>query len=172
MHRSTFITSIAAGFIGGLVIAGLQLPALGHCEIPCGIYDDPARIHQMLEDTETIAKAVNEIRNLAGRHDALAINQATRWINNKEIHATKIQDTIAQYFLTQRIKPAARGSDGWDGYVNKLAEHHAVMVAAMKTKQDVDPATVDTLRRTIETIAVYYPGDGAHQHATTAPSGR
>ena len=35
-----------------------------HCQIPCGIYDDHARIHSMYEATETIRKAVTDILSL------------------------------------------------------------------------------------------------------------
>lgn len=42
-------------------------------QVPCGIYNDEARISKMLEDTTTIMKAANEIKRLAaGTHDAQA----------------------------------------------------------------------------------------------------
>ncbi|MEZ6076164.1 MAG: superoxide dismutase [Ni] [Pirellulaceae bacterium] len=43
------------------------------------------------------------------------MNQLVRWVNTKEDHASKIQHTIAQYFMTQRIK-----ADG-ENYAKKLA---------------------------------------------------
>lgn len=157
MARSTLVTAAAAGFAASLFLGFVQPRAGAHCEIPCGIYDDHARIVQLQEDATTIAKSVDEILRLSGARDPEGVNQLSRWIMNKEEHATKIQVTIAQYFLTQRIKPAARGSDGWNDYVTKLAQHHAVMVAAMKTKQTVDPAMVAQLNAAIEMIAGYYP---------------
>ena len=157
MHRISLLASVTAGLVGAVVLTSLQSPAAAHCEIPCGIYDDNARIRQLLEDTDTIAKAVAQIQSLAAASDALSINQLTRWVNNKEEHATKIQETIAQYFLNQRVKPAPKGSAGWEDYVERLTRHHAVMVAAMTTKQTVDPAKVDELRATINAIAGYYP---------------
>lgn len=51
----------------------------------------------------------------------------------------------------------------------KLVQHHAVMVAAMKTKQAADPALVEQLRAAIDAIAPYYPAPD-HSHATTAPA--
>jgi len=87
-----------------------QPGAWAHCEVPCGIYDDHARIDQMLEDGTTIGKAVAQILELTGKTDAQSLNQLTRWINTKESHATRIQDTIAQYFMTQRVKPARQGT--------------------------------------------------------------
>jgi nickel superoxide dismutase len=119
----------------------------------------------MLEDVTTVAKATDQILALTGKTDALSANQMTRWIMNKEEHATRIQEAIAQYFLTQRIKPQAMGSAEWNDYVTRLTEHHAVMVAAMKTKQTVDAATVADLRAAIERISRYYPAPAAeHRH--------
>ncbi len=168
MHRNSLIAAIAAGLAGAVVLTSLQRPAAAHCEIPCGIYDDNARVRQMLEDTDTIAKAVAQIQALAAASDSLSVNQLTRWVYNKEEHATKIQETIAQYFLNQRVKPAPKGSAGWEEYVERLTRHHAVMVAAMTTKQTVDPAKVDELRASINAIAGYYPPAAPPAPATPA----
>ncbi len=170
MRRSTLLTAVAFTVTAGVLVFVAQPQAWGHCEIPCGIYGDQARINQLLEDTRTIARAVDQIGELSGKHDARSINQLTRWIANKDEHASKIQNTIAQYFLNQRVKPAPSGSPGFDDYVTRLVDHHAVMVAAMKTKQTVDPGNVERLREAIETIGAYYQGD--HTHPTTAPSRR
>jgi len=158
MRRSTFLTAVIAGVAASIFVVGIQTRAWAHCEVPCGIYDDHARIRQMLEDTKTIGKAVSQINTLAGQHDPHALNQAARWIATKEEHATRIQHTIAQYFLTQRVKPAPAGGQAYDTYVTSLVQHHQVMVAAMKTKQTVDPQRVEQLRAAIEAIARYYPG--------------
>ena len=118
-----------------------------HCEVPCGIYGDQARFVQMLEDQKTIAKAIDQIREIAnGMSDgasAKGVNQSVRWITAKEDHATKIQHTISQYFMTQRIK-----ADG-DNYGKKLMAAHAVLVSAMKCKQDASPDTATALRKSI-----------------------
>lgn len=126
--------------------------AIAHCEVPCGIYDDQLRFDQMLEDQQTIAKAIAGIRDLAGQSDPLSLNQLVRWTTTKEDHATKTQHVIAQYFMTQRIKP------GSEGYAKKLAAAHAVMVAAMKCKQNVDPETSAALRKTIYDFYRAYEG--------------
>ncbi len=157
MRRSTLLTAIATGIAASVLLTIGQPGAWAHCEVPCGIYDDHARIDQMLEDSTTIGKAVTQILELTGKTDAQSINQLTRWINTKENHATKIQDTIAQYFLTQRVKPARQGTQAFNDYIMRLAQHHAVMIAAMKTKQTVDPQRVVALGEAIEAIAVYYP---------------
>lgn len=131
--------------------------AIFHCEVPCGIYNDQMRFEQMLEDTATIAKAITSINEYAagmqnGPPDGKTINQVTRWVNTKEDHATKIQQTMAQYFLTQRIK--AEHKD----YVGQLATAHRVIVGAMKCKQDVDPATAEALKKAILDFYRAYEG--------------
>ena len=114
---------------------GHPAPVQAHCQVPCGIYDDAARIARLKEDATTIAKALGQINDLSGQHAAQAFNQAARWVTTKEDHASHIIAVVSEYFLTQKVKPVAPGADGYDAYLKKLADHHAVMVAAMKTKQ-------------------------------------
>lgn len=128
-----------------------------HCEVPCGIYGDQMRFEQMLEDTKTIAKAIDSINEFVeGLGDApptaKSINQVNRWVTTKEIHATNTQHIVSQYFLTQRIK-----SDHKD-YTGQLATAHRVLVAAMKCKQDADPATSDELKKAILDLYRAYEG--------------
>ena len=111
---------------------GFQQLADAHCEVPCGIYGDQARFEAMLEDTTTITKAMAKINELASATDAQSKNQLIRWVTTKEDHANKVQHTIAQYFLAQRVKASAKN------YVDQLKTSHAVIVAAMKCKQTVD----------------------------------
>lgn len=126
--------------------------ANAHCQVPCGIYDDGGRIAQLKEDATTIAKAMAQINALAGKSDAQSHNQMARWVATKEAHASHIIEVLAEYFLAQRVKPG----DDRDTYLAKLAEHHAVIVAAMKTKQTVDESAVGTLNDAIDQIAEYY----------------
>ncbi|MCB1772005.1 MAG: superoxide dismutase, Ni [Gammaproteobacteria bacterium] len=135
----------------GLWAQGVQ----AHCQIPCGIYDDHARVMAMLEDAATVEKAVKLIGELSGKTDAQSQNQIVRWVVNKEQHAQKIIATISDYFLTQRVK-----ADQGD-YVERLTKHHAVIVAAMKAKQNADMAYVTTLKGSIEALLPYYP---EHKH--------
>ena len=88
-----------------MVTLGVQNRAAAHCEVPCGIYGDQERFVAMLEDTKTIKKAMEQINALAGKADAQSHNQLARWVANKESHAVRIQHTIGQYFMAQRIKP-------------------------------------------------------------------
>lgn len=126
--------------------------ASAHCEMPCGIYHDQQRFDTMLESHETINKAMQQITELAGKSDAQSKNQLGRWIMTKEEHATIIQTIIAQYFMTQRIKATD------PKYVDKLTKAHAVMVAAMKTKQTVDTAAADALHAAIDAFHKAYEG--------------
>ena len=157
MHRPFALAAILMAIVAASLTLGSPQSVLAHCEVPCGIYGDHARIEQMLEDTTTIGKAAGQIVELAAKSDPLSQNQLVRWVNTKEEHATRIQQTIAQYFLTQRVKPAPLGTPEGEAYQQKLVQHHAVLLAAMKAKQGVDPSLVKALARTIETIAPYYP---------------
>ena len=51
------ITQLA--FVLSLACTPLMVPqtANAHCQVPCGIYDDSARVQSMLEDAATITKA-------------------------------------------------------------------------------------------------------------------
>lgn len=141
--------SFALSLVFALAITG---QALAHCQVPCGIYGDPQRFASMLEDTETIAKAIGQIVESAGTHDATGHNQLARWVATKESHATSIQRTISDYFMAQRIK-----SDN-PKYIEQLTAAHKVMVAAMKAKQAADPATADGLKKAILALHVAYTG--------------
>ncbi|WP_413403749.1 MULTISPECIES: superoxide dismutase [Ni] [unclassified Synechococcus] len=125
--------------------------AHSHCQLPCGIYDDHARVHSMLEDAETIQKTVILIKENSGKNDAQSNNQLVRSIANKESHAQSIIETISDYFLTQRVKPSQ--SD----YTERLKKHHAVIVASMKAKQNSDLQHVDDLKLAIVELEQYYP---------------
>lgn len=142
----------ATALISGLYPARTQ----AHCQVPCGIYDDGARIARLREDATTIAKAIKNINELAGKHEAQALNQAVRWIDTKEVHASHVIQVVSEYFLTQKVKTVAPGVEGYDGYLKKLADHHAVMVAAMKAKQNADPGTADKLKAAIDALAGHY----------------
>ncbi|CAK0821639.1 unnamed protein product [Prorocentrum cordatum] len=67
--------------------------------------------------------------------------------------ASKIMTTIADYFLAQKVKKDLLAKDE---YLEVLALHHAVMVAAMKTKQNTDPSFADALDAAIEALKPVY----------------
>lgn len=149
---------LVLGLAAALTLAALPQDAGGHCQVPCGIYDDEARIAQMAEDATTIGKAIDQINDLAGKDDAQSANQLTRWIMTKEAHASNVITIVSEYFLTQKVKPVEPGSDGYQAYLEKLADHHRVMRAAMKAKQSADPATALALGTSIDTLAAHYNG--------------
>ena len=129
--------------------------AHAHCQIPCGIYDDHARVQAMIEDAATVEKSIKLVGELSGKSDAQSKNQLVRWVMNKEKHAQNVISTISDYFLTQRVKPDQKD------YIERLKKHHAVIIAAMKAKQNADMKYVIALRESIEALAPYYP---EHNH--------
>ena len=136
----------------------LLLPSLAwsHCQVPCGIYDDAARIQALLEDATTIEKAMTRLRRLTGSTDAQSDNQIVRWVMTKEDHASRVITVLSEYFLTQKLTPVAEGEDGYEAYLQKLADHHAVLHAAMKCKQSVDTSRATELRDAIQKLAQHY----------------
>jgi len=142
-------------------LAGLASQTAAHCQVPCGIYGDQRRFDEMLEDTETITKCIDQIGELSGTHDATDHNQLVRWVTTKEDHATNIMRIIGDYFMAQRIKPDA------DNYGELLKSSHAVMTAAMKTKQGAEPDSADKLGDAIKAFYEEYTGkeyQAAHTH--------
>lgn len=150
MKTTVILTLFALVWSGAFPVA-----SMAHCQVPCGIYDDHARVQVMLEDAATVEKAMRMMAELAGKTDAQSQNQMIRWVFNKEHHAQKIIATIGDYFLTQRVKA------GQADYVEQLKRHHAVIVAAMQAKQHADPKYAEALKSSIQALAGYYP---EHSH--------
>lgn len=142
-HLSITITVLAILF--SAAIAG------AHCQLPCGIYDDEARLGEIAENITTIEKSVMEIEKLQ-QLEKINYNQIVRWVDNKEHHAQEIQEIAAQYFLAQRIK-----FDD-DQYDKKLEALHRIIVYAMKCKQTVDKQMVEELRQSYLTFKELYSG--------------
>ena len=97
-------SSLSTLIIGLLLVSLAPTTATAHCQVPCGIYDDAARINAMLEDTTTITKAMKQLDELAGKSDATSQNQRVRWVVTKETHASHVIEVISTYFLTQKLK--------------------------------------------------------------------
>ena len=139
------------------MILGTTTLAYAHCQVPCGIYNEEARFTAMREDATTIEKATKLIAELSGKTDAASKQQLVRWTITKEDHASSIISTVAEYFLTQKIKPAdGKDKKAYAKYVEQLKACHLVMRAAMGTKQKVDPKAVDSLKLAIEKLAAFY----------------
>jgi len=148
-HATITLTLITA------LIALWTTGAAAHCEIPCGIYDDQMRINFIAEDITTVEKAMKQIDELSAKVP-LNYNQLVRWISNKEEHATRIQHTVTQYFMTQRIKPDQ------EKYTEKLTVLHQMLIAAMKCKQTIDLEHVETLRALLKKFETLYIGSGGN----------
>jgi F0F1-type ATP synthase alpha subunit len=82
------------------------------------------------------------------------MNQMVRWINTKEEHASKIITLVSEYCLCQRVKKEVFSSD--EEYVQALKSHHAVMQAAMKSKQSLDESACDNLDHAVDDFAKMY----------------
>ena len=164
--------------LGMMLLAGLVAfvgPLYSHCEIPCGIYDDELRAKLIDEHITTIEKSMQQITALS-KAKAANYNQIVRWVGNKEHHAGEIQHIAAQYFMTQRVKPADGSDAGKQAkYVRQLTLLHGMLVGAMKAKQTTDPAHVAALRKlSAEFKAAYFApsaktaahkADHGHSHA-------
>ncbi len=143
-------------FVLLIAVSLIYVPdAHSHCQVPCGIYDDYARVKTMMEDAATARKAVEQMAALSGKADPQSYNQIVRWVMNKESHAQNVISTISDYFLTQRVKAKQ------DDYVERLKKHHAVIVSAMQVKQNSDMKYVDALETNIKALMAYYP---EHKH--------
>ena len=139
----------AALFIGA---AG----AYGHCEIPCGIYGDDLRFAALDEDIRTVEKSMRQIAELAADPGANA-NQIARWVMNKEVHADRIRESVAQYFLAQRIKlPDEGDAAAVEAYRDQLVRLHKLIVHAMKSKQTIDLDHPAALRETLKAFREAY----------------
>ena len=131
----------------------------GHCQVPCGIFDDPKLVAELKEACATIKKAMVQINELSASLDALKINQMTRWVMTKEEHAGKIVSLMSEYSLCQRVKPMSDPKTPFsseEDYTEALKAHHMVMAAAVKTKQTVDPANADALEAAIDLCCKMY----------------
>ncbi len=133
--------------------------AWGHCQVPCGIYDDPARFASMREHVTTIEKSMKQIEELSQAGD-LNYNQIVRWVMNKEDHADQLSEIATYYFLAQRIKPTDNSDQQKYGkYLRELMMLHQIVVHAMKAKQTADLQHVKALRQLIDQFEASYLGD-------------
>jgi len=151
--------AVMAIFLTAMLLTSVPQQLQAHCQIPCGIYSDNARVVMMLEDVTTLEKSVSMLNELVSKSDVQSRNQFSRWVTNKESHAQKIIETISNYFLTQRVKPSQ------DDYVERLKAHHAVILNAMKVKQNSSAKYTDALRVSVSALLKYYPNAAKpHQH--------
>ena len=126
-----------------------------HCQVPCGIYNDKARVEEIKEHVTTIEKAMNQISALSGNEEK-NYNQIVRWVHTKEEHANEIQSIVQKYFMTQRIKPAAPESEAYSKYVQETTLLHQILVHAMKAKQTTDTVHTTALKSKLSQFSDSY----------------
>ncbi len=151
--------SIVALLLALVSLGGYKLYA--HCQIPCGIYDDPARFKTLEEHCTTIEKSMKEIERLS-KSDHPDWNQIVRWTKNKEHHADDLTHIVTHYFMAQRVKPVdpAQG-EAFAKYVEKIALLHGMVILSMKAKQTTDLEHVNNLRNAIGRFQTIYFGKSA-----------
>ena len=137
------------------VLAGLLPRVYSHCQIPCAIYDDPARLKMIDEHIITIEKAMKQIQALSQSQPGND-NQIVRWINNKETHADALSEIVTDYFLTQRIKPVNAESAEYKNYIRQLTLLHEMLRTSMKCKQTTDLVHVEKLRELLKDFSAAY----------------
>lgn len=146
--------------LGVVTLALGAYTAFTHCQVPCGIYDDPARFTQMEEHITTIEKSMKQITDLAGHAaegETPNVNQMVRWVNAKELHADEFSEIVTYYFMTQRIKPAAATDKAaYEKYVKEVTLLHQMLVQAMKAKQTTDLQHVEALRKLVGEFKASY----------------
>jgi len=140
-HRRSEMNRTKAITVGVVIIVVIGTTAwrgYSHCQIPCGIYDDKARLVAIGEHIRTIEKSMEKIDSISATGKPNH-NQLIRWVNNKEFHANQISEIVTEYFMTQRIKPADPTDKRAHGqYVRMLTLLHRTLIAAMKAKQTTD----------------------------------
>ena len=133
------------------IMLSLSNLVFGHCQIPCGIYDDDRVFSEIIQDAETIKKSILMINELSKTNENS--NQLVRWVTNKENHAKNIQSIMNDYFLSQRIKIPPKNSEQYDKLLHKI---HYIIVYAMKTKQSDNLKIADDLIKSIENFKNQY----------------
>ncbi len=146
-------------------------PALGHCQIPCGVYDDTARLKTLAEHIVTIEKSMRLITEPSAR-PAENANQIVRWVMNKEAHADEFAEIVTRYFLQQRIKPADPADKKASAdYIVKLVLCHKMLIASMKAKQTTDLAQAAELKSLLAEFEKAYLGANPGGKATADAHG-
>jgi nickel superoxide dismutase len=147
-----------------LAVAGIVPLVYSHCQIPCGIYDDPARLAAIAENITTVEKAMKSIEELSAQQKP-NMNQIVRWVNVKDEHAEDTAHIISYYFMAQRIKPTDRSDTaGYEKYIKQLTLLHEMLIYSTKAKQTTDLANVEKLRSLLADFRNAYPGEQEHSH--------
>lgn len=140
-----------------LVLLSLLSTVLySHCQIPCGIYSDSARLDMIAEHIATIEKSMKQITELSEQPKP-NMNQIVRWVNNKDQHADELAHIVTYYFMAQRIKPADKTDTmAHQEYIKKLSILHEMLICSMKAKQTTDLANVEKLKSLLDEFRAAY----------------
>ena len=153
------VRKLSTLLVGISLLTGLAGTVWGHCQIPCGIYDDELRFKSMLEHVATIEKSMKQIESL-GQEDKANTNQFVRWVTNKDAHADELTEIVTFYFMAQRVKPASKDDKaGHEKYVREVTLLHQVVVLAMKAKQTTDLKHCTDMRQLIGDFGKSYMGE-------------
>jgi nickel superoxide dismutase len=137
-------------------VLALSSLALAHCQVPCGIYDDQARLDALDEHITTIEKAMKMIVDLSDDAEPNH-NQIVRWVEAKNDHADDIAQIVTWYFLQQRVKQADQAdAAAYEAYILELTLLHGMLVQSMKAKQTVELVHVEELRTLLERFGKAY----------------
>ncbi len=138
-----------------VLVGGVATQVYSHCQIPCGIYDDSARLKMISEHTTTIEKSmklITELSEAKSEHN----NQIVRWVNNKEHHADALAEIITDYFMAQRIKHAQVDTPQYTRYIRQLTLLHQMLQTSMKCKQTTDLTQVEKLKTLLKDFSAVY----------------
>lgn len=164
--------TLLTGLVSLAVVAVASPAALAHCQIPCGIYDDPARFTLLEEHVTTIEKSMRQIESLSRQQDR-NWNQIVRWVTNKEAHADRLSEIVTFYFMAQRVKPVDPGDkEAFSKYIRELTLLHQMLIHAMKSKQTVDVDHCAKLRELIADFKASYLGTPSPGHVHREASGK
>jgi nickel superoxide dismutase len=166
MRNATLI--LPASLLLSLMASSL---VMAHCQVPCGIYNDPLRFTLLREHIETIQKSMQEIQRLSAEAKP-NYNQLVRWVDNKDKHADEFSQLVIYYFLAQRVKPGAPNDQAaTTKYVDQLKQIHQMVVCAMKCKQTTDLENCAKLRTLVDAFEESYLGKQATQPAPGSHEG-
>jgi len=138
-----------------ILAGGVTTQVYSHCQIPCGIYDDSARLKMIGEHTTTIEKSMKQIVALS-ETEPDNNNQIVRWVLNKEQHADALAEIVTDYFLAQRIKPTETDSPQYKNYIRQLTRLHQMLQTSMKCKQTTDLSHIEKLRTLLTDFSAAY----------------
>ena len=141
------------------LLTSLSSVVFAHCQIPCGIYDDKARLDTLGENITTIERAMKMIVDLSDDAE-IDHNQIVRWVDAKNHHADNTANIVSWYFLQQRVKPVDPGDEiAHKTYVRKISLLHSMLVHSMKAKQTTDISHVEKLRELLVDFSAIYLGE-------------